>query len=124
MKKVFLLLVMAAFHCFAFSQTVADSLQYMKTSYMIPMRDGVQLNTIVLTPVNQNVSYPFLLERTPYGVDGILPEGDVEFTISDSFRFYNLASGGYIFVFQDIRGKHKSQGNMQIHQPLIHQTQK
>jgi uncharacterized protein len=124
MKKVFLLLALAGFHCFAFSQTVADSLQYMKTSYMIPMRDGVQLNTIVLKPVNQNVSYPFLLERTPYGVDGIFPEGDVEFTISDSFRFYNLASGGYIFVFQDIRGKHKSQGNMQIHQPLIHQTQK
>jgi predicted acyl esterase len=112
MKKVFLLLALAGFHCFAFSQTVADSLQYMKTSYMIPMRDGVQLNTIVLTPDNQNVSYPFLLERTPYGVDGILPEGDVEFTISDSFRFYNLASGGYIFVFQDIRGKHKSQGNI------------
>jgi uncharacterized protein len=124
MKKIFLVLALTGFHCFAFSRTIADSLQYMKTSYMIPMRDGVQLYTIVLTPVNQNVSYPFLLERTPYGVGGNLPEEDMEFTISDSFRFNNLASGGYIFVFQDIRGKHKSQGSMQIHQPLIHQTVK
>ena len=38
------------------------------------------------------------------------------------FRSYTMASEGYIFVFQDIRGKYKSQGNMQIHQPLIHQT--
>jgi putative CocE/NonD family hydrolase len=35
-----------------------------------------------------------------------------------------MAKGGYIFVFQDIRGKFKSEGTMQIHQPLIHLTQK
>ncbi|MEK7225721.1 MAG: CocE/NonD family hydrolase, partial [Bacteroidota bacterium] len=31
---------------------------------------------------------------------------------------------GYIFVFQDIRGKYRSEGKMEIHQPLIHSTQK
>ncbi len=35
-----------------------------------------------------------------------------------------MAKEGYIFVFQDIRGKYKSEGRMEIHQPLIHQTQK
>jgi len=91
---------------------------------MIPMRDGVLLNTVVLTPVNQSTSYPFLLERTPYGADDNLPEGNMALTLEPGFRFYSLAPDGYIFVFQDIRGKHKSQGHMEIHQPLVHQDQK
>ena len=35
-----------------------------------------------------------------------------------------MASEGYIFVIQDVRGKYKSEGTMQIHQPLVHATQK
>jgi putative CocE/NonD family hydrolase len=123
MKKIFLLTALAGFHLFAFSQ-LPDSLRYEKTSYMIPMRDGILLNTIVLTPVNQNSSYPFLIIRTPYGIDAGLPEGNQTITLSKNFSFLNMAPEGYIFVFQDIRGKYKSQGNMQIHQPVIHQTVK
>jgi putative CocE/NonD family hydrolase len=91
---------------------------------MIPMRDGILLNTVVLTPVNNNMSFPFLIVRTPYGVDGSLPSGNQPISIHKNFTFYNMAVDGYIFVSQDIRGKYKSQGTMQIHQPLIHQTQK
>ena len=120
MKKFFLLTVLAGFHFFAFSQ-LPDSLKYEKTSYMIPMRDGILLNTIVLTPENQNSSYPFLIVRTPYGIDSGYPEGKQTITLPKNFSFINMAPEGYIFVFQDIRGKYKSQGNMQIHQPLIHQ---
>jgi uncharacterized protein len=121
MKKFFFLIALTGFHFFAFSQ-VTDSLRYDKASYMIPMRDGILLNTIVLTPVNQNSSYPFLIVRTPYGIDAVYPEGKQTITLSKNFSFLNMAAEGYIFVFQDIRGKYKSQGNMQIHQPLIHQT--
>ncbi len=124
MKKIFLLLALAGIHSFAFSQSAADSLDYVKTNYMIPMRDGVLLNTVVLTPVNQKNSLPFLIERTPYSADANLPEGNGILTFTDRFRFYSMAVDGYIFVFQDIRGKFKSQGSMQIHQPLIHQIQK
>jgi len=35
-----------------------------------------------------------------------------------------MAKEGYIFVAQDIRGKYKSEGTMQIHQPLVHATQR
>jgi putative CocE/NonD family hydrolase len=123
MKKFFLLTALAGFHFFAFSQ-LPDSLRYEKSSYMIPMRDGILLNTVVLTPVNQNASYPFLIVRTPYGVDEGFPNGNQTITLSKNYPFLNMASEGYIFVTQDIRGKYKSQGNMQIHQPLIHQTKK
>jgi uncharacterized protein len=123
MKKLFLLLVLTGSYYCASSQ-LPDSLIYQKSSYMIPMRDGILLNTVVITPVNQNTSYPFLIERTPYGIDENLPNGNQPITLHRGFPFFNMAVEGYIFVFQDIRGKYKSQGDMQIHQPLIHQSQK
>ena len=123
MKKIFLLLLTAAMHSFVFAQS-SDSLLYTKTSYMIPMRDGILLNTIVLTPVNQKNSYPFLLNRTPYGIDGNYPDRSQVISLSDKFLYCTMAREGYIFVFQDIRGRYKSQGIFQIHQPLTHQSQK
>ena len=124
MKNFYLLLLlMAGFRFFAYAQT-SDSLVYEKSSYMIPMRDGVLLNTVVLTPVVQKTSYPFLIERTPYGADDGFPEGNMKLPLTPGFSYYNMASEGYIFIFQDIRGKYKSQGKMEIHQPIIHLTQK
>jgi hypothetical protein len=122
MKKIFSLLMLTGTWLFSFSQNT-DSIVYKQTHYMIPMRDGVLLNTIVFTPLNQSVDCPFLLERTPYGVDG---DGDPDGLIAfhKRFTFFTMATDGYIFVFQDIRGKYRSEGKMQIHQPLIHQIQK
>jgi hypothetical protein len=96
----------------------------MKTSYMIPMRDGILLNTIVLTPVDQHAAYPFLISRTPYGIDGTYPAGNKVISLPTRFLYYEMATEGYIFVFQDIRGRFKSQGRFEIHQPLISQFQK
>ena len=115
---------MVALSSFGFCQLPADSVLYMKTSYMIPMRDGILLNTVVLTPVNQHSTYPFLINRTPYGIDGSYPKGSQVISLSDRFPYYAMAADGYIFVFQDIRGRFKSQGRFEIHQPLIHESQK
>jgi uncharacterized protein len=123
-KKFFLPLIMVALSSFGFCQLPADSVLYMKTSYMIPMRDGILLNTVVLTPVNQHSTYPFLINRTPYGIDGNYPKGSQVISLSDRFPYYAMAADGYIFVFQDIRGRFKSQGRFEIHQPLIHESQK
>jgi uncharacterized protein len=119
MKKFFLLLPLLSGWLFSISQT-GDSVVYLRTHYMIPMRDGILLNTVVLTPLEQATHYPFLIERTPYGVDD---DGDWDGMVAlhRNFGFFTLATEGYIFVFQDIRGKFKSQGKMEIHQPLIHQ---
>jgi putative CocE/NonD family hydrolase len=115
---------MVAFSFYSFCQAPAVSAVYRKTSYMIPMRDGILLNTIVLTPVDQHITYPFLLNRTPYGVDANYPDGTQVISLSDRFPYYNMAVEGYIFVFQDIRGRFKSQGRFEIHQPLIHDGKK
>ncbi len=122
MKKYFLLLTLAASYSVAFCQ-LPDSLIYEAHTYMIPMRDGIQLNTVVLSPRDQSAAWPILLTRTPYGTYNI-PEKDSTATLHANFQFYTLAAEGYIFVLQDIRGKYKSQGKMEIHQPLIHQTKK
>ncbi len=71
---------------------------------MIPMRDGIKLQTVILTPVKQTTSLPILLERTPYGVPG------KPFPKPVSPRYKELTHDGYIFVFQNLRGRFKSEG--------------
>ena len=122
-KKFLLLLSIVAFSSYSFCQPAGSAL-YRKTSYMIPMRDGILLNTIVLTPVDQKSTYPFLINRTPYGIDGYYPDGTQVISLSERFPYYSMAVEGYIFVFQDIRGRFKSQGRFEIHQPLIHEGKK
>jgi uncharacterized protein len=95
---------------------------YKKTSMMIPMRDGVKLFTVIFMPANKTPSFPILFQRTPYGADWPIPD-DTIITPKDLGPWYTLAREGYFFVIQDIRGKYKSEGTMQIHQPLIHATQ-
>jgi putative CocE/NonD family hydrolase len=107
----------------AFAQT-DNVTSYKKTSAMIPMRDGVRLYTVILSPVNTSKTVPILIIRTPYGASFPIPDDSVVTITPDNFNYYYIAKEGYIFVFQDIRGKYKSEGTMQIHQPLIHATQK
>jgi uncharacterized protein len=123
MRKFFLLLVLTGFGFISLAQS-GDSLLYTVTRYMIPMRDGILLNTVVITPVNSPTAVPFLIERTPYGADDGFPSTGTPFSFSKKFAFYELAAEGYIFIFQDIRGKYKSQGKMEIHQPITHLEQK
>ena len=71
---------------------------------MIPMRDGVGLQTVLLTPKSPKGPLPFLIDRTPYGV----PAKDaVEKGLPAAQRW---RSENYIFVSQNIRGRFKSEG--------------
>ena len=106
----------------AFSQA-DNTLLYRKRTAMIPMRDGVKLFTVIIEPVNTSGPVPILMQRTPYGADIRLSRDSV-FSLDKWAQMALLASDGYIFVLQDIRGKYKSEGKMEIHQPLIHATQK
>src|ERR1700759_4717655 len=107
--------------CFAQQDNIT---QYKKTSAMIPMRDSIKLFTVILTPVNATKPVPVLIQRTPYGASFENIPDDTTLAVTPFFPYSNMAKEGYIFVFQDIRGKYKSEGAMQIHQPLIHATQK
>jgi uncharacterized protein len=117
-----------------FRASVSDALQnggppsekittYIKKTYMISMRDGIKLFTVVLSPANINKKLPLLIQRTPYGADITVKE-DSTINVQLLGSLKSMAKEGYIFVFQDVRGKYKSEGTMQIHKPLIHSTWK
>ncbi|MEI9853145.1 MAG: CocE/NonD family hydrolase [Sphingomonas sp.] len=76
---------------------------FVAESAMVPMRDGVKLHTVILRPRDQKGPLPILLERSPYGIDEDAPE-----TMPDDWQA--LAKDGYIFVFQSMRGRFKSEG--------------
>jgi len=97
-----------------------ESRDYIKQDVMIPMRDGVKLHTVIVIPKNAHDA-PILLTRTPYhaseranripgasSIRNILPQGDGVFV-----------DGGYIRVFQDIRGKYGSEGDYIMTRPPI-----
>jgi putative CocE/NonD family hydrolase len=76
---------------------------------MIPMRDGVRLHTKIFIPAEAKSPLPFLIQRTPYGIEDSLELLDT--------RYAKLADDGYIFVFQDIRGKFGSEGTFVMQRP-------
>ncbi len=94
--------------------------QYSKFEYRIPMRDGVKLFTSVYIPVDASAAktYPILMVRTPYSV---APYGlDRYKTRLGPTAEYEKE--GFIFVFQDVRGKHMSEGSFVNMRP--HRTDK
>jgi uncharacterized protein len=95
---------------------------YVKNTYMIPMRDGTKLFTVVVSPKDCSEKVPVLMKRTPYGAD-FSETTDSTLNVESFGPMQSMAEEGYIFVFQDVRGKFKSEGKMQIHLPIIHLTQ-
>jgi uncharacterized protein len=83
---------------------------YTRMKQMIAMRDGVTLNTEIFVPTDADERLPFLLLRTPYGI------ADSRARIHDDY-LKGLAEDGYIFVFQDIRGRFKSEGQFVMIRP-------
>lgn len=106
-----LLVVILSNHAFAQEKKPdprADYIRanYTKFEYQIPMRDGIKLFTSVYVPNDDSKSYPLMFQRTPYRV---APYGASQYKTrlgpSASFE-----QEGFIFVFQDVRGKFMSQG--------------
>ena len=89
---------------------------YTKYEFRIPMRDGKRLFTAVYVPKDAaGGPYPFLMERTPYSVG---PYGEDQYPRhlgpSDEFE-----KSGYIFVYQDVRGRWMSEGDYVEMRPHI-----
>ena len=85
---------------------------YQRSEAMIPMRDGVKLHVVILKPSDIKTPLPFLIQRTPYGVDSTSAEW---FAASRP----ELARAGYIYVGADIRGRFKSEGGFTMMHPLV-----
>jgi len=90
----------------------ADSIAktFDKTEVMIPMRDGVKLHTTIFVPRSHAAALPFIFVRTPYGI-AAAPQA-----LASSYA--ELAEEGYIFAFQDIRGRFTSEGQFVMLRPM------
>ncbi|WP_048644721.1 CocE/NonD family hydrolase [Cyclobacterium amurskyense] len=91
----------------AFTQDINEVERlYEKVEHDIPMRDGINLHTVVYIPKDKSKQYPILMQRTPYSAGPYGPNnmkskiGPSEFLMKD----------GYIFVYQDVRGRWMSEG--------------
>ncbi len=106
-KSLLLLLVPGLTGCLAVVAQTTPETRYDRRDIMITMRDGVRLNTVIYTPKTTGEALPFLLQRTPYGAGQRL---------SPDLRVYtkDLADEGYIFVYQDIRGRYQSEGQYEM----------
>ena len=109
-KKLLLFLVTLLLPVFAFAQQQTDPPKgFDRIEQMVPMRDDVRLHTIIYAPKNRSEKLPIILNRTPYGIDNI-------------YRAFpgslgELIDEGFIFAFQDIRGKFKSEGQFIMQRP-------
>src|SRR5579884_4162409 len=102
------------------NDAAAQGLEYVKANYTkyeyrIPMRDGKKLFTAVYMPKDDSKRYPILLLRTPYnvkpyGVDQYKPD------LGPSPLF---GKSGYIFAYQDVRGRWMSEGEFVNMRPCL-----
>lgn len=79
---------------------------YTKYEFRVPMRDGAKLFTSVYVPKSTNQTWPFLMVRTPYSV---APYG-VDFYKNSLGPTEDFDKSGFIYVFQDVRGRFMSEG--------------
>jgi len=95
---------------------VQDTSSFERHEAMVPMRDGVKLHTAWYVPRNATGPLPIIFGRTPYGIEGA----------ANNFRSYYqaLVREGYIFAFQDIRGRFGSEGTFVMQRKPDHRTTK
>jgi putative CocE/NonD family hydrolase len=89
--------------------------RYTKYEYQIPMRDGVRLFASVYAPKDTSQKYPIMLTRTPYSV---APYGVDNYrnSLGPSEHF---EKEGFIFVYEDARGRYMSEGEFQQVRPHV-----
>ncbi|MDB5030463.1 CocE/NonD family hydrolase [Mucilaginibacter sp.] len=88
---------------------------YKKMEIMIPMRDGVKLYTAVYVPKDETKSYPIMLSRSPYG-SGPYGADIYKTSLGPSMIF---AKEGFIFAYQDARGRYMSEGDFVATRPYV-----
>ena len=98
---------------------VTEAFDHERREVMIKMRDGVKLHTVIVIPKNKPGPAPIILTRTPYGIDGRTsqapsPHAAMMLPPADE----SLLDAGYIRVYQDVRGRHGSDGDYVMTLPV------
>jgi len=116
--RIILLLVFLLGTQWAFSQPATGMRyvkeNYTKTIYDIPMRDGIKLHTIAYSPKKKG-KFPILLKRTCYSIKPY-GKGNYPDSLGPS---KHLMEAGYIFVYQDVRGRYMSEGQFDNMRPHV-----
>ncbi len=115
------LFIIGVFMCFFLSVTGQEqaydvAANYDKQELSITMRDGIKLHTTVYSPKDKSQKYPILLKRTPYSSK---PYGENNYPSKLGPNSFTMEEG-YIFVYQDVRGRWNSEGlydNMRAYIP-------
>lgn len=116
MNRLFLAILFNLFLLFGNAQDVNEDYvkaHYTKFEQYIPMRDGTRLFTSIYVPKDTKQKYPIILNRTPYTV---APYGDGSVK-SYLGNFPEMTKAGYIFVYQDVRGRWMSEGTYENIRP-------
>ena len=97
---------------------VTDAFDFERREVKIPMRDGVKLHTVIVTPKG-SAPAPIILTRTPYGADKPTtqmssPHAGMTLSLADE----PLLNAGYIRVYQDVRGRYESEGDYVMTLPV------
>ncbi len=96
----------------------SDAFDYVKREEMVPMRDGVTLKTFILVPKGAKDA-PMMLSRTPYNASArVLRFNSPHLRSAVPQMLDTAVEAGYIIVYQDVRGKHGSEGDYVMTQPL------
>ena len=88
---------------------------YTKREVMIPMRDGVKLFACIYEPKEKKQKYPIMFDRTPYSVGPYGPDAYKTLLGPDE----QFPREGYIFVYEDVRGRYMSEGQYEDVRPYI-----
>lgn len=112
--SVFLVLAVGLSSCLSEAEYDIQE-HYNKYEYRIPMRDGARLFTAVYVPKDRSRPYPFLMTRTPYS---IAPYG-VDSYPNVLGPHEDFPREGFIFVYQDVRGRFMSEGTFVNVRPYI-----
>ncbi|MFN7949968.1 MAG: CocE/NonD family hydrolase [Blastocatellia bacterium] len=91
----------------AAQETYDVKAHYTKLETRITMRDGVKLFTSIYLPKDTSQKYPIIMQRTPYSVAPYGPD-NYKTLLGPSPLFMR---DGYIFVYQDVRGRNLSEGD-------------
>src|SRR5579872_6323377 len=97
---------------------VRSDYDHVRREAMIPMRDGVKLYTVIMIPKGAK-NAPMLLTRTPYNAAKRTSRNDSPRMLSAlPMADEVFVADGYIRVFQDVRGKYKSEGDYLMTRPV------
>jgi putative CocE/NonD family hydrolase len=97
---------------------VTEAFDHLREEVMIPMRDGVKLFTVILIPKTARDPMPIILTRTPYNASKrTLGTASPSMAVTLPLADEPLVRSGYVRVYQDVRGKYKSEGNYVLNLP-------